>query len=224
MRLHVYTIQFQDSFRYFTSIQAGPWNPNITFLWQRNISAQGKVYVFLQLHFNFTGSTKQGFQRKHHLWLWTPSVTSSKSWWQISEHIYRGWWIFSLQMACHNELIPLHVTGNWIFPWEGNCMRSMNIWCMDISKQPDLEKIKTALYSQSLRPPHRQDPDFNLLQVAELRKAYSSQHLQLMPSVIIVGRMQGVLAHWRDGHGTSLPSLQSTVFWTALFIIKSYHD
>lgn len=50
---------------------------------------------------------------------------------------------------------------------------------MDISKQPDLEKIKTALYSQSLRPPHRQDPDFNLLQVAELRKV-----LQLSASSI----------------------------------------
>lgn len=83
---------------------------------------------------------------------------------------------------------------------------------MDISKQPDLEKIKTALYSQSLRPPHQQDPDFNLLQVAKLRKAYRSQHLQLMPIVIIVGRMQGVLAHVRDGHRTSLPSPQSTIF------------
>lgn len=95
---------------------------------------------------------------------------------------------------------------------------------MDISKQPDLEKIKTALYSQSLRPPHRQDPDFNLLQVAKLRKAYISQHLQLMPSVIIVGRVQGVLARSRDGQRTSLPSPQSPIFWIALFIIKSYRD
>lgn len=92
---------------------------------------------------------------------------------------------------------------------------------MDISKQPDLEKIKTALYSQSLKAPHQQDPDFNLLQVAKLRKAYSSQHLQLMPSVITVGRVQGVLTYFRDGHRTSLPSPQSTIFWiVALFIIK----
>ena len=95
---------------------------------------------------------------------------------------------------------------------------------MDISKQTDLEKIKTALYSQSLKPPHRQDPDFNLLQVAKLRKAYSSQHLQLMPSVITVGRVWGVLAHLGYGHRTSLPSPQTTVFWIALFIIKSYRD
>lgn len=140
------------------------------------------------------------------------------------EHISRGWWIFSLQMACHNKLIPLHVTGNWILPWEENCMRFMNIWCMDISKQPDLEKIKTALYSQSLRPPHWQDPDFNLLQVAKLRQAYSSPHLQLMPSVIIAGRVQGVLAHLRDGHRPFLPSPQSTIFWSVFFIIKSYCD
>lgn len=53
---------------------------------------------------------------------------------------------------------------------------------------------------------------------------YSSQHLQLMPSVIIVGTVQSVLAHLRDGHRTSLPSPQSTIFWIALFIIKSYHD
>lgn len=157
------------------------------------------------------------------LYLWATSATSSEPWWQISEHIYRGRWILSLQMALY-KLILLRVTGDWILPWEGNCMRSMNIWCMDISKQPDLEKIKTALYSQSLKPPHRQDPDFNLLQVAKLRKAYSSQHLQLMPSVITVGRVRGVLEHRGYGHRTSLPSPQTTIFWIALFIIKSYHD
>jgi hypothetical protein len=74
---------------------------------------------------------------------------------------------------------------------------------MDISKQPDLEKIKTALYSQSLRPLYQQGPDFNLLQVAKLKKAYSSQHLQLMPSAITVGRV-GAFWHVR-GMGIEPP-------------------
>lgn len=141
-----------------------------------------------------------------------------------SLNIFTGEGESSVSRWLSTKLIPLCVTGDWILPWEGNCMRSMNIWCMDISKQPDLEKIKTALYSQSLKPPHWQDPDFNLLQVAKLRKAYSSQHLQLMPSVIIVGRVQGVLAHFRDGHRTSLPSPQSSTFWIAVFLIKSCRD
>lgn len=99
------------------------------------------AFYFHQVNWNVS-------QRKHHLQLGALSATSQAQW-PISAYL-QGWWALFLQMAHHDKLIPLRVTSNWILPWEGKCMRPVNIWCMDISKQPDLEKIKTALYSQSL--------------------------------------------------------------------------
>lgn len=172
--LFTYAIQFQDSFHWLFVISLQDPSQSLKPKYhppgpEEDFRHRGRS-SFPSVAFDCHWINWAGFQRKHPLCGGVPTALPSNSWWQISGHIYRKWWIFSLQMAYHNKLIPLHVTGNCILLWEGNCMRSMNIWYMDISKQPDLEKIKTALYSQSLRPPHWQDSDFNLLQVAKLRK------------------------------------------------------
>lgn len=69
----------------------------------------------------------------------------------------QGWWVSSLQMALHNKLIPLRVTGNWILPWEGSIWDpwTFDVWMFLNSltwkrlKQPCIPSLSERLTSRT---------------------------------------------------------------------------